>query len=154
VRIEQEVRIDAPLERAWSFLTDLPLVSQCVPDIEAIEAMDSHTVAGTIKIRVGPIGLRLVGRVKLAQLDPENHQAVLEIEAADRRLGGGIAARTTFRLIADTDAATILHVATDVTLLGRLGQFGQPIIRRKSDEMAKEFASNVAAALSQESSTT
>ena len=37
-------------------------------------------------------------------------------------------------------------VAT-MTRRGRLGQFGQPIIRRKSEELAKQFAANVAAAL-------
>lgn len=147
MRIEQEIAIQAPLDRAWTFLTDLPMVSRCVPDIEAVEVIDGDTVSGTISVRVGPINLHLAGRVHLVERDAAAHRASLEIQATDRRLGGGLNARTTFQLTAVDDGATTLAVATEATLLGRLGQFGQPIIRRKSDELAREFGHNVAAAL-------
>jgi uncharacterized protein len=147
MRIEQEIRIAAPLERVWAFVTDLPSVGRCVPDVEALEAVDDTTMAGTIKVRVGPIGLQLAGRVRLTEQDAVAHRAALEIQATDRRIGGGINARTTFQLKAAGGRETVLSVATDATLLGRLGQFGQPIIRRKADEMARQFSLNVAEAL-------
>ncbi|MGH2407737.1 MAG: CoxG family protein [Candidatus Limnocylindrales bacterium] len=147
MRLEQEIHIAAPLERVWAFVTDLPSVGRCVPDVEALEAVDETTLAGTIKVRVGPIGLQLAGRVRLAERDVAAHRAALEIEATDRRIGGGINARTTFRLQDADGGDTVLAVATDATLLGRLGQFGQPIIRRKADEMARQFSLNVAEAL-------
>lgn len=147
MHIEQGIAIQAPLERAWTFLTDLPVVSRCVPDIEAVEVLDGDTVSGTISVRVGPISLHLAGRVHLVERDAAAHRATLEIQATDRRLGGGLNARTTFQLTAVDDGMTTLAVATEATLLGRLGQFGQPIIRRKSDELAREFGQNVAAAL-------
>lgn len=147
MRIEQEIAIQAPLESAWAFLTDLPVVSRCVPDIEAVEVIDGDTVSGTISVRVGPINLHLAGRVHLLERDAASHRAILEIQATDRRLGGGLNARTTFHLTAIGDVTTTLAVATEATLLGRLGQFGLPIIRRKADELAREFGHNVAAAL-------
>jgi carbon monoxide dehydrogenase subunit G len=147
MRIEQRIRIEAPIDRVWAFLTDLPAVSRCVPDVEAVAPVDADTVSGTIRVKVGPIGLRLAGRVRMSERDAASHRAVLEVEANDRRIGGGVAARTTFQLEADEGASTTLAFATEATLLGRLGQFGQPIIRRKSDEMARQFAANVAAAL-------
>jgi uncharacterized protein len=147
MRIEQEIRIAAPVERVWAFVTDLPAVSRCVPDVEGLAAIDDATMTGTIKVRVGPIGLQLSGRVRLTEQDPSAHRAALEIQATDRRIGGGINARTVFRLADADPGGTTLAVATEATLLGRLGQFGQAIIRRKADEMARHFAENVAQAL-------
>jgi carbon monoxide dehydrogenase subunit G len=83
----------------------------------------------------------------MTQRDEANHVAALEIRADDRRIGGGLTARTTFRLEPAGEGASTLAVATDAALLGRLGQFGQPIIKRKADELAREFAANLAAAL-------
>jgi carbon monoxide dehydrogenase subunit G len=149
MRIEQELDIAAPIDTVWAFLIDLPAVSRCVPGAGDIRPIDADTVGGTIGVRVGPIGLRLVGRVRLAETDATAHRAALEIEASDRRIGGGMTAHTTFnaRPADGSPDATRLSVATDATLTGRLGQFGQPIIRRKSEELSKEFAANVAAAL-------
>ena len=147
--IEQDLDIAAPIDTVWAFLVDLPAVSRCVPGASDIESIDADTVGGTIEVRVGPIGLRLVGRVRLAGADPAEHRDALDIEASDRRIGGGMTARTTFTLaMADgSPDATRLSVSTDATMTGRLGQFGQPIIRRKSEELSKQFATNVAAAL-------
>ena len=149
MRIEQELDIAAPVDTVWAFLVDLPAVSRCVPGASDVEPIDADTVGGTIAVRVGPIGLRLVGRVRLAETDATAHRAALEIEASDRRIGGGMTAHTTFvaQPVDGSPDATRLSVATDATLTGRLGQFGQPIIRRKSEELSKGFAANVAAAL-------
>jgi carbon monoxide dehydrogenase subunit G len=38
-------------------------------------------------------------------------------------------------------------VTADVHLSGRLGELGQPLIRRKADAMVREFAENVREAL-------
>lgn len=148
MRIEQALDISAPIDTVWAFLVDLPSVSRCVPGASDIQLLGADMVGGTIEVRVGPIGLRLAGRVRLVEADATEHRAALEIEASDRRIGGGMTAHTTFTVAADGSGdSTRLSVATDATMTGRLGQFGQPIIRRKSEELAKQFAANVAAAL-------
>ena len=38
---------------------------------------------------------------------------------------------------------TALVVETDVNILGKIGEFGQPIIRKKADAMLKEFVENI-----------
>jgi carbon monoxide dehydrogenase subunit G len=146
MRIEQTIEIPASVDRVWAFVTDLPAVSRCVPDVETLVADGPDAMSGTIRVRVGPIALSLAGTVRLAERDPVSRRAALDIQATDRRIGGGVTARTTFGL-SEAAGGALLTVSTDATLLGRLGQFGQPIIRRKADEMAKQWARNVAAAL-------
>jgi hypothetical protein len=36
---------------------------------------------------------------------------------------------------------------TDAQIMGRIGEFGQPLIRKKADGMVKQFASNLTKAI-------
>jgi carbon monoxide dehydrogenase subunit G len=50
-------------------------------------------------------------------------------------------------LVALDDARTELHIHTDASILGKLGEFGQAVMRRKADQVMAEFARNVSTAL-------
>jgi carbon monoxide dehydrogenase subunit G len=45
------------------------------------------------------------------------------------------------------EAGTRVRIDTDLAVLGKIGEFGQPIIRSKADKMLEEFAANLGAAL-------
>ncbi len=42
-----------------------------------------------------------------------------------------------------------MRIDTDLAVLGKIGEFGQPIIRKKADTLLAEFAQNLRAALAQ-----
>ena len=46
-----------------------------------------------------------------------------------------------------TEAGTRVRIDTDLTVLGKIGEFGQPIIRSKADTLLAEFARNLGSAL-------
>ena len=65
---------------------------------------------------------------------------------ATRRLGGGI--RASVRLtLAPAEVGTRVRIDTDLAVLGRIGEFGQPVIRKKADALLEEFARNLRSAL-------
>jgi len=70
----------------------------------------------------------------------------MRAEANDRRVGGGIRARMSLTL-APTQGGTRLHIETDLVVLGKIGEFGQPIIKKKADSLLAEFARNLQSAL-------
>jgi carbon monoxide dehydrogenase subunit G len=70
----------------------------------------------------------------------------MRAEANDRRLGGGIRARLILTL-APVEIGTRVQIDTDLAVLGKIGEFGQPIIRRKADAVLEEFARNLRSAL-------
>jgi carbon monoxide dehydrogenase subunit G len=43
-----------------------------------------------------------------------------------------------------SSAETELFIETDTTFMGRLGELGQPVIRRKAQSTIEEFARNLA----------
>ncbi len=140
--VDQRVTINAPIDRAWDFLMDIPAVSKCVPGVESIEEIDKDNYVGALKVRVGPIGVKLEGRVIVAERDAEQKRAQLNVEAADRRIRGAVNGKTTMHL-EQVENGTDLVVHTDVSILGKLGEFGQAVMRKKADQIIRQFAQNV-----------
>jgi carbon monoxide dehydrogenase subunit G len=146
VIFRQECVIPVERERLWQFLMDVPRVARCVPGVESVEAVDRQSYTGRLGVRIGPIRLSLDGTVALEEQDPEAWRARMRADASDRRLGGGIRARMTL-VLTPAEAGTRLHIETDLTVLGKIGEFGQPIIRKKADGLLEEFARNLQSAL-------
>ena len=144
----QTCTIPVGRERLWDFLMDVPRVTQCLPGLEKVEGVGQDSYQGTFKVKVGPIRLALEGKVTVEERRREAWQAALRADAADRRLGGGIRARARMTLTAAGDGATALTVETDLTVLGKIGEFGQPVIKKKADALLQEFAANIRTALS------
>jgi carbon monoxide dehydrogenase subunit G len=140
--VDQRVTINAPIDRAWDFLMDVPAVSKCVPGVESIEEVDKDNYIGALKVRVGPIGVKLEGKVTVAERDAEQKRAQLNVEAADRRIRGAVNGKTTMHL-EEVENGTDLVVHTDVSILGKLGEFGQAVMRKKADQIIRQFAQNV-----------
>jgi carbon monoxide dehydrogenase subunit G len=142
----QQCVIPVERERLWDFMMEVPRVARCVPGVEAVEAMDTGAYRGSLKVQVGPIRLALEGVITVEERDRDAWRARMRAEANDRRLGGGIRARLGLTLVPD-DTGTHLTIDTDLTILGRIGEFGQPVIRKKADALLAEFARNLQSAL-------
>lgn len=145
--IDQRVTIAAPVERVWDFMTDVPAVGRCVPGAEAVTPAGEGVYRGTLQVRVGPVSVRLEGKLTLAERDRDAWRARMDVEAADRRLAGAVSAKMTMRLTPLADGRTEFAVHTDAAVLGKLGQFGQAVIKRQADQLMGEFAKNVSRAL-------
>ena len=146
--IDSTTTIPAPVERVWDFVMDIPAVSRCVPGVEAFERVDDDTFEGTLKVKVGPVTVRLEGRIVVAERDRDRFVSRLEISARERRIASSVSATTTLTLLPTADGSTQMCVHTDASILGKLGEFGQSVMRRKADQMVGEFAKNAAVEVS------
>jgi carbon monoxide dehydrogenase subunit G len=146
VTFTQDCVIAVDPERLWSLLMDVPAVARCVPGVESVVPVDARTFTGRLGVRVGPIRLSLDGTIAIEEQDRTLWRARMRADANDRRLGGGIRARMNLAL-SPAEAGTRLSIETDLTVLGKIGEFGQPVIRKKADALLEEFAHNLTAAL-------
>jgi carbon monoxide dehydrogenase subunit G len=146
VTFTQECVIPVERERLWDLLMDVPAVGRCVPGIESVEAVDPNVYKGALKVHVGPIGLALQGAITVEEADRVAWRARMPADASDRRLAGGIRARLHLTL-SPVEAGTRVRIDTDLAVLGKIGEFGQPVIRKKADALLEEFARNLRAAL-------
>jgi carbon monoxide dehydrogenase subunit G len=143
MKFSQRATIPAAREPLWNFLMDIPKVARSLPGVEAVRQIDDATYEGTLKVRVGPISLSLQGKITLEERDRENWRAAMRADASDRLAAGAVKARTAMQLKELGPEETELAVETDVNILGKIGEFGQPIIRKKADAMLQEFVANI-----------
>jgi len=143
VKFSQRAVIPVAREPLWDFLMDVPKVAKSLPGVETISQIDDTTYQGTLKVRVGPISLNLQGKIIMEQRDRESWRAALKAEASDRMVAGAVKGKTTMELKEIGPKETELLVETDVNILGKIGEFGQPIIRKKADQMLQEFVENI-----------
>jgi carbon monoxide dehydrogenase subunit G len=141
--LDQKVIVPAPPEKVWDFVMDVPQVAECVPGVESVDQTGDDEYVGALKVRVGPIGVRLEGKVTVVERNAEDRRAQMNVEAVDRRIKGAVNAKSTMQLQPLDDGTTELSVHTDASILGKLGEFGQAIMRRKADQIMKEFAENM-----------
>lgn len=146
--LDQQAVVSAPVDRVWAFVMDIPAVSRCVPGVEEFEAEDPDHYTGALRVKVGPIAIRLQGRIHVVERDQEATRSTLEIRAAEKRINSTVSAHTTMQLVARSESETELTVHTEASILGKLGEFGQAVMRRKADQIVGEFARNVARELS------
>ena len=148
MKFSQTAQIPVAREPLWNFLMDVPKVAKSLPGVESVSKIDATTYHGALTVRVGPIKLILQGKIILEEQNKEAWRAALRAEAKDRMAAGAVNGKTTMNLREISANLTELVVETDVNILGKIGEFGQPIIRKKADSMLKEFVDNIKKQLS------
>ena len=123
---------------------DVPQMAACIPGVSEVVATGEDQYAGRMKITFGPIRLTLQGELRIQELDQAHWRAVGRAEANDRRVGGGVHISATLTLVEHEETQTQLSIQTEARLMGKLGEFGQPVIRKRADKIVAEFARNVA----------
>jgi uncharacterized protein len=147
--IDHRITVPASPERVWAFMMDIPAVSRCVPGLDNVERIDDQTYSGVMNVRVGPIAVKLDGRVLLAERDEAARAARMDLQAADKRVNGAVNARMRMELAdAEGGSKTDVAIHTDAKVMGKLGEFGQAVIRKKADQILQEFARNLSTAVS------
>jgi len=148
VKFSQTAQIPVAREPLWNFLMDVPKVAKSLPGVESVTKIDDTTYEGALTVRVGPIKLNLQGNIILEEQNKKNWRAALRAESNDRMAAGAVIGKSTMNLKDLVANQTELLVETDVNILGKIGEFGQPIIRKKADSMLKEFVDNIKKQLS------
>jgi len=136
----QSCTISASREAVWDFLMDMQNIAQCLPGVEDVRQVDAETYDGTLRIKMGPIALALQGTISVEAKDRPQWHGAMRAEAKDRKLGGGVRARFGMDLLEKSAAETELRVTLEAHVLGKIGEFGQPLMRKRADAMLQDFA--------------
>lgn len=147
MRFEKTCTIAAPIDRLWNFIVDARAVSACLPGLDEFRQTGTDSYEGRVRLSVGPISLRLLGRIVVMEHDRTNWAARMSAEAKDARVPGDVKAELTTRL-APAEGGTSMEIVTEAKILGKLGEFGQPIMKKTVDKYLTQFAENISRALS------
>ena len=145
MQIDNEFSVGVPIDRAWEVLTDLEGIAPCLPGAQ-LTGVNDGVYTGKVKIKVGPVTSEYAGTAKFTEKDGAAHRAVIDARGKDSRGAGTAAAVIHAQLRADGDQ-TIVSVNTDLSITGRVAQFGSGMIKEISAKLLGQFAQNLEAKL-------
>jgi carbon monoxide dehydrogenase subunit G len=145
MQIKDAFVINAPQEKVWELLFDIPRLSKCVPGIESVEVVNDKTYRGKLVVKVGPIRSEFTGTVTLTEITAPN-RIVGTVDGDDKASASMVKAGFSGTL-APVENGTEAAFIIDVNLRGRLAQFGGPVITATAKKLTAEFAKNLRAQL-------
>lgn len=144
MKLESKCLIAASPRSIWDLMMDIPHAAFCVPGMEELVSDGDDLYRVRLRARVGPISLTFSVTIQLVEQDPSQYEARFRVEGTDRSVGGSFKSDMTLRLSPQLTGQTELAITADTTFMGKLGEFGQPIIRRKAGSTIQQFANNLA----------
>jgi carbon monoxide dehydrogenase subunit G len=137
MKLENEFRVDVPVEEAWRVLLDVERIAPCMPGAQ-LQEVEGDEYRGIVKVKVGPITAQYEGVARITESDDTNHRAVIRAEGRDTRGQGNASATATAVLQPDGDG-TRVSFDSDVTITGKVAQFGRGVIADVSAKLLDQF---------------
>jgi len=139
MQIENSFAVGAPPDRVYQFLLDVNQVVGCMPGAELSEVVDPTTFKGKVKIKVGPITVAYNGTAKIAERDEAARKATLQAEGRETT-GPGSARATANMSVEEAEGGSLVRIATDFTVAGRVAQFGRGVMEDVSRRLIGQMA--------------
>jgi uncharacterized protein len=137
MKLENEFRVSVPIDRAWAVLTDIPLITPCLPGATLTDH-DAEEYKGKIKIKVGPVTADYSGSAVFVQRDEAARHVEISASGRDSRGSGNASATITADMTADGDG-TKVSIVTDLKISGKVAQFGKGMIAEVSGKLIDQF---------------
>jgi len=140
--LNHEFVVNVPVAEAWAILTDLERIAPCLPGAQLTE-VEGDTYRGQVKIKVGPILAQFKGQASFMSRDDVAHKASLKGEGRDTTGKGNASAIITAELTSVTPTSTKCTVHTDLSISGKVAQFGRGALADVSDKLLAQFSENL-----------
>jgi carbon monoxide dehydrogenase subunit G len=140
--LNHEFTVNVPVAEAWAILTDLERIAPCLPGAQLTE-IEGDTYRGQVKIKVGPILAQFKGQASFVSRDDAAHTATLKGEGRDTTGKGNASAMITAELTSVTPTSTKCTVHTDLSISGKVAQFGRGALADVSDKLLAQFSENL-----------
>ena len=139
MKLENSFQVDAPPEKAWALLMDVPRIVPCMPGAKLDEVVDDSHWKATMVVKLGPIGLTFATDVERKEVDETAKRVMLGANARETR-NRGRASATIESSLASENGGTRVDIVTDLSLSGTVAQYGRGMIEDISSQMVTSFA--------------
>jgi carbon monoxide dehydrogenase subunit G len=147
VQLEHSFTVPVGVDDAWAVLLDIERIAPCMPGA-ALDTVDGGEFTGSVKVRLGPIGLTYQGRARFVEKDEVAHRAVIDAQGKDARGNGTAAAKVTAALHAQ-DSGTRVEMSTELAITGKPAQFGRGVMVDVGNKLIGQFADCLAGKLAE-----
>ena len=141
MEITDSFRVSTPIDATWKVLLDIEGIAPCLPGAQ-LQEVEGDEYRGVVKVKVGPITAQYKGAARLAEIDESNHRIVIDASGRDTR-GQGNAKATIVVTMESEGAGTKVDVTTDLSITGKVAQFGRGVLADVSSKLMGQFVENI-----------
>lgn len=145
MKLENEFVVNAPIDRAWEVLTDIPEIAPCLPGAR-LTGQEGSVYSGKVKIKVGPVTAEYAGTADFLKLDKDNYHVDIDAKGRDSRGSGNASAIITADMT-EVEGGTKVVIVTDLKIAGKVAQFGKGVIGDVSKKLIDQFVECIEAKL-------
>jgi len=140
--LNNEIEVNAPIEEVWQAFNTPEKIAPCLPGAELHE-VDGDNFHGAVKIKVGPITAQYKGTATYQEKDQASKRIIIKGDGRDTRGAGNASALITAELSEISPSVTNVKVLTELTITGKVAQFGRGAISDVSGKLMTQFATNL-----------
>lgn len=130
--------VTTPVDEMWPVLCDIERIAPCMPGAQLTE-VEGDEYRGVVKIKVGPINAAFKGTATMVERDDDAHRAVLKARGKDTGGRGNADATITATAAATPDGGTSVTITTDLSITGKVAQFGRSAMADISTKLLGQF---------------
>ncbi len=148
MELTNDFRVSVSPAKAWAVLTDVERIAPLLPGAQ-LQEIEGEEFRGVVKVKVGPITAQYKGTANWQERDEGARNAVLEASGRDTRGQGNARATISMSLTPDGEG-TKVDVVTDLTITGKVAQFGRGVLADVSSKLLGQFVEALEADLERE----
>lgn len=137
MELNNEFRVGISVPETWKVLTDVERIAPMLPGAQ-LQEIEGDEYRGVVKVKVGPITAQYKGTATFLEQDEAAGKVVLKASGRDTRGQGNASAVITVTMSPDGDG-TRVKVATDLTITGKVAQFGRGVLAEVSAKLMGQF---------------
>jgi carbon monoxide dehydrogenase subunit G len=141
MEIADSFRVSTSLEDTWKVLLDIEGIAPCLPGAQ-LQEVEGDEYRGIVKVKVGPITAQYKGTAKLSEVDETNRRIVIDASGRDTRGQGNAKASIVVAMRAEGEG-TQVDVVTDLSITGKVAQFGRGVLVDVSSKLMGQFVENL-----------
>ena len=142
MELNNEIDVNAPIQEVWEAFNTPERIAPCLPGAE-LQEVDGNNFNGLVTIKVGPITAQYKGTASYLEKDEDAQKVVIKGDGRDTRGAGNASATITAQLSEISPDVTNVNVRTELTITGKVAQFGRGAISDVSGKLMTQFAQNL-----------
>lgn len=149
VSLKKVFPLDGTIDSAWAQLQDIESVASCMPGAEITEKVDESNYKGKVKVKLGPVTVAFSGTIEVQSIDGGERRLHLIASGKDSKGTSSAIMDLTANIETHETSGCALAGDADVTVNGKLANFGGRMMTQVADQILQQFADNFSARLPQ-----
>ena len=141
-QLDKSFEVPQSTELVWEHLIDPEKIMDCVPGVSVDEKVGDNHYKGKVGMKFGPMGVKYDADIFYKEIDKENRKIILTGDGVDSKGNGNAEMMMTINLSDREEGGVKLDAIMDVTVNGKIAQFGSRLITTVSNQLFKQFVSN------------